>query len=63
VLYGPGRVITTLGLLGASVVYALFRVLPGPVVFKVVLSLLVLSGIAAVAFQLGRAHGKSRREK
>jgi multisubunit Na+/H+ antiporter MnhF subunit len=62
-LYGPGRVIVTLGLLAAVAIFALFRMIRGPAVFQVVLALFVFSAFGAVAFLLGRAHAKERRER
>lgn len=62
-MYGPGRVIVTLGLLAAVAVFGLFRMIRGPAVFQVVLALFVFSAFGAVAFLLGRAHARARREK
>ena len=62
-MYGPGRVIVTLAILAAVVIAALFRMLRGPAVYQVVLALFVFSAFGAVAFLLGRAHAKDRRDK
>jgi multisubunit Na+/H+ antiporter MnhF subunit len=62
-LYGPGRVIVTLAILAAVVIFALFRMIRGPAVYQVVLALFVFSAFGAVAFLLGRAHARQRRER